>query len=558
MSSASSQHTRQHRIWHENQLFFQINQLPEDIIRQIFETTQNYWNQALSPPSIVQRRMIAAFRLSHVCQKWRRISQDDALLWTDIDTRDMDLANRCLALCKDAPIQLILRGNSHRRDIKPVIELLQHHLYHVRDLYFRFRPDDILRVLHALPSSTDWDQTAPILSAIAVQPLSFFCCIPSVPFEKLGASMATLPIFTHSPHQLLDISFDYVTPPASSPIWNGRQKLTFWQCSNPQRSVSDYLELIARSPNLTCLTICSGLSISTPSFVSHVTLCHLTELTISGWHSTDVISFLNCLIIPKIKELTIHVLDYPSIEPCPDLLRSLHRSLNFLHEIRVLKIGPRWSGPECVRNMRLPPQWATWTGSCSNSPDPRITVTVPFPNERKVHAFTDILSLFPQLHSLILTNPSPRFTWDLGTSHSVQVLQIEGLYDGDQTCLPILEELVMRKCLPFLARLELVDITFLENTLGKMWSSIESLLGHSHSPTLLLSRCGFISQRDHEESSRSLELHKRRKFSKVTQVWDKLKVMTLRSKIRKMRKRQITGNQGKDIQYVQIGCGAPS
>ncbi|KAF8580333.1 hypothetical protein K439DRAFT_313242 [Ramaria rubella] len=461
MGNASSQYTRQHRVRHENQLFFPINQLPEHILRQIFETTQNYWYHALSPAGIVQRRTVAAFGLSHVCQKWRRISQDNALLWTDIDTKDMDLANRCLALCKDAPIQLILQCHYCREcDVKLALELLQHHLYHVRNLSFRFGPEDILRVLRALPCSADWDHTAPSLSAIAIQPVKPPHWLPSAQlFQELGANMAMLPIFTHPPRQLLDISFDYVTPPTSSSIWDERRKLTFLRCSDPQRSVSDYLNLVARSPNLTCLTIYSGLSVtSTLSFAPHVTFHYLTELNISGWSPTDVVSFLNCLIIPKIKELTIR-LDFFNGSSL-DLLPSSQRSLNIFQEIRALKIEPRWIGCEHVGNLRVRPMWITWTGSCSNRPE-IITIDILLDNENKIDTLTNILSLFSHLESLTLTNPFAMFTWDLGISHSVQTLRIEGLYDVDQTCLRILEELIMRKCLPCLTRIELVDITFL-------------------------------------------------------------------------------------------------
>ncbi|KAF8573154.1 hypothetical protein K439DRAFT_489229 [Ramaria rubella] len=108
-------------------------------------------------------------------------------------------------------------------------------------------------------------------------------------------------------------------------------------------------------PNLACLIIFSVLSISMPPFISYVTTHHLTELWISNWPSTDIVSFLNCLIIPNIKRLTTLVPDFPFNESSLNLLPSQR-----LFEIKALKVVYH---PDQVGNLHLRPR-CTWTGSC--------------------------------------------------------------------------------------------------------------------------------------------------------------------------------------------------
>ncbi|KAF8578293.1 hypothetical protein K439DRAFT_489592 [Ramaria rubella] len=403
MDNSSSQYTRRHLSGeHGDESSFPINRLSEDILKKIFEITQT--NHALPPSStgIGRQRTVAAFRLSHVCQRWRRVAQDDALLWTDIDTIDMDLANRCLFLCGDAPIKLVLQGYHHQFDKKLALKLLRHHLYHIRELHLRLCADDMQCILRALPPSTDWSRTAPKLSAIVVDPLRPDPRVWSQnEFDELGENMAMLPIFAHPPRQLLDISFHHVTPAPSSPIWDNRRQLALWSCINPQRSASDYLDLVARSPNLTCLTLSSSLLTVSP-FVPRITANHLTKLTIADWPPTEIISFLQHLIMPNIKELTIHVIHHDYHEPSLNLLPSSQRSLNLLHEIRTLTVGSRTYPPEYERHWPQPRECATaWIGSCSDLRE-IFTVTVPFCYEGRLNVVTEALSLFPNLQTLIL------------------------------------------------------------------------------------------------------------------------------------------------------------
>ncbi|KAF8578289.1 hypothetical protein K439DRAFT_1638971 [Ramaria rubella] len=477
-------------------------------------------------------RTATAFRLSHVCQRWRRVAQEDALLWTDIDTIDMDPANHCFFLCRDAPIRLLLHDYYYPFRGKPVIRLLRHHLYHIRELHLRLCADYLRCVLRALPPSADWSLVAPKLSAIVVHPTYPDPSVWSLDeFDVSEENMDVLPIFACPPRQLLDITFHHVTPTASSPIWDNRRKLTFLSCCVPPRSGADYLDLIARSPNLTCLTI-SGLLTFSP-FVSCITANHLTNLTIDHWPPQQIKSFLQHLIIPNIKELAINVQAVEHNGPSLNLLPSSQRSLNLFHEIRILTVGSRTYTPEHGQHWPLPRECDTaWTGLCSDLRE-RFTVIVPFCYEGRLTVVTDTLSLFPNLQILILKKISPGFTWDLGTSHSIRTLRIEGLFRGNQICMEIFKELEKRKYLPCLNRIELVNITFLPGNFGKVLAAIESLLSHSPEPTFGMSSCVFFSQREHDKYLRS------RGFE--TSKWEKFKGMPF-STVRKVWKRQITGN----------------
>ncbi|KAF8579199.1 hypothetical protein K439DRAFT_1663343 [Ramaria rubella] len=537
LDSSSSQYTRRRSGEHGDEPSFPINRLPEDLLKHILEFTRNA--HPLPPSGIGRERTAAAFRLSHVCQQWRRVAQDDALLWTDIDTTDMDLANRYLVLCKDAPIRLVLRFRGqffvdyrlHYSERELALELLQRHLHHVQELRIHLHKYDLQSVLRALSESsfTDWSRTAPKLTALVVSalrrdPRAFI----QDEFSELAANIATFPIFTDPPSQLLDISFHNIALPASSPIWDGKRTLNLWWCYEPSRSMSDYLDLIARSPNLTSLSISAGMCVGTPDSYPHLTATYLTKLTIADLFPTQIISFLDHIILPNIIELTIHVIDFPynvDSEAGVDLLPLSQRSLDIFQEITTVTVGSRDYAPE---SEYPPPRMCAtaWTGSCSDLRE-LFTATVPSCYEGRLNVCSDTLSLFPFLHTVVLKDLSRRFAWDLGTSHTVHTLRIENLFRGNRICVKVFKELERLKCLPRLNRIELVNITFLDEGFEQVLSAVEALLSHSHEPTFITSSCGFFSQRDHDDYLRSLGFERNPQISKVSK-WEKFKFMTQR------------------------------
>ncbi|KAF8575458.1 hypothetical protein K439DRAFT_746590 [Ramaria rubella] len=529
MDNSTSQSSRRHLSGeHGDEPPFPINRLPGDILKHIFEITQN----THPPPPFVNagKRTAAAFRLSHVCQQWRRVAQGDALLWTDIDTANMDLAERCLSLCKDAPIRLVLKDLEPFKNELRVHKMLQRHLYHVQELRVHLHPYELQSLLRALPPSTDWPRTAPMLTALVVNP---FQQNPHSnlwnEFEELAANIATFPIFTDPPSQLLDITFHNVAPPASSPIWDGKRTLSLWSCSSPHRSMGDYLDLIARSPNLSTLSISGGMWTATPDPHPHLTATHLTKLTIADF-PTRIISFLDHILLPNIKELTIHVIDFQgdADEACVNLLPSSQRSLDIFQEITTLTVGSREYARECEYRYPLPREYAAaWIGSCSDLQEP-FTTTIRPHYEGRLKVSPNTLSLFPNLHTVVLKHPSRRFAWDLGTSDTVHTLRIEEFYRGNRICVKVFKELERLKCLPGLNRIELVNITFLDEGFDEVLSAVEALLSHAaHEPTFIMSNCGYFSQSDHDDSLRSPGFERKPQISKVTK-WEKFKGITKR------------------------------
>ncbi|KAF8578297.1 hypothetical protein K439DRAFT_1663808 [Ramaria rubella] len=505
MDSSTSQSTQSHSGERGDEPPFPINRLPEDILKHVFEITRNAHPLPISGDA--RKRTAAAFRLSHVCQHWRRLVQDDALLWTDIDTADMDLADRCLALCKDAPIRLVLKGLEQYGKNERAHEMLQRHLYHVQELRVHLHPYELQSFLRALPPSTDWPRTAPMLTALVVESFQYYPR-PDIPeeFSDLSAYISTFPIFTDPPSQLLDITFHNATPPASSPIWDGKRTLSLWSCYKPHRSMSDYFDLIVRSPNLTSLTMAAGMWAALPDSHPRLTTTHLTKLTIAYLYPTQIISFLDHIILPNIKELTIHVIDRVTVdsEPCVDLLPSSQRSLDIFKKITTLTVGSRKYAAGCEYGHPLPRHCATaWTGSCSDLRE-LFTATVPSCYIRRVKVCSNTLSLFPALHTVVLKNPSRVLAWDLGTSDTVHTLRIESLnFRGNRMCVQVFKELARLKCLPCLKRIELVDIKFLNEHFGEVLSAVEALLSHLHEPTFIMSRCEYFSK-DSDDYLRSL------------------------------------------------------
>ncbi|KAF8578291.1 hypothetical protein K439DRAFT_1663806 [Ramaria rubella] len=528
---STSQSTQSHSGEHDDEPPFPINRLPEDVLKHIFEITRN--THPLPPSGNARKRTAAAFHLSHVCQHWRRVAQDDALLWTDIDTADMDLADCCLALCKDAPIRLVVKGLEQDKKNERAHEMLQRHLYHVQELRVHLHPYDLEPFLCALPHSKDWPRTAPMLTALVVNSFRYNPRANiSEEFEELVTNMATFPIFIDPPSQLLDITFYNATPPASSPIWDGKRTLSLWWCSEPHRSMSDYFDLIARSPNLTSLTIAAEMwnGLRLPDSQSQFTASHLTKLTIVDFTPSEIISFLDHIILPEIRELTIHVVPFErnGEDASVDLLPSSQRSLDIFNEITTLTVGSRKYARECDYRYISPRKCATaWTGSCSDLQE-LFTVTVPPCYQGRLNVYPNTLSLFPNLHTVVIKHPYTKFAWDLGTSHTVRTLRIEDLYHGNRICVEVFEELERLKCLPCLNRIELVSISFLDEGFDKVLSAVEALLSHSmHEPTFIMSSCGYFSQREQDAYLRSLGFQKYPQISKVTK-WEKFKGMTQR------------------------------
>ncbi|KAF8578299.1 hypothetical protein K439DRAFT_1663810 [Ramaria rubella] len=320
-----------------------------------------------------------------------------------------------------------------------------------------------------------------MLTALVVNPFRYNPRNISEEFEELVANMATFPIFTDPPSQLLDITFYYVTPPASSPIWDGKRTLNLWSCSEPDRSMLDYFDLIARSPNLTSLTIvdarCDGLPASHP----HLTASHLTKLTIADLYPTQIISFLDHIILPNIKELTIHCFELFE-GAFVDLLPSSQRSLDIFNKITTLTADYCYILPESAA--------IAWTGSCSDLQE-LFTVTVSLCSRGRVKVYPNTLSLFPNLRTVVLKHPSRKFAWDLGTSHTVHTLRI---YRGNRWCVRVFEELEWLKCLPCLNRIEIVNSSFLDEGFDEVPSAVEALLRHStYEPTFITSNCVYFT-----------------------------------------------------------------
>ncbi|KAF8578292.1 hypothetical protein K439DRAFT_1638976 [Ramaria rubella] len=82
-----------------------------------------------------------------------------------------------------------------------------------------------------------------------------------------------------------------------------------------------------------------------------------------------------------------------------------------------------------------------WTGSCSGLQG-LFTVMVPGCYQGRLNVCRNTLSLFPNLHTLVLHGLSGRLAWDdLGTSHTVHTLRIDEFFCGNEMCVELFKEL---------------------------------------------------------------------------------------------------------------------
>ncbi|KAF8586162.1 hypothetical protein K439DRAFT_1631926 [Ramaria rubella] len=369
--------------------------------------------------------------------------------------------------------------------------------------------ENMLRVLNTLPSLTDWERIAPRLSGIVIDgprgpdmflPPEITLFPEMTTLQMVSEMMASSPVFAHPPPQLLDISFFGVSPPASSPIWANRRTLAIQRCFHARRSLVDHLTLIERSPELTFLTISGGVTRLGVSSFLPITATHLVSLTIGGYSSYEVKTFLDCLIIPNITVMDIRTSGIAALlaEPSVNLIPVSQRDLSIFSYIDTLTI--RFTGMPNNLGMQMDGYtgWATWTGSSFN-PHKKIAVAVPCFGRQNPTVFRDLLFLFPHLQCLTLEAPWTQLVWDLGVSTTVQTLRIIGsgtTGEGDATYLNILEDIEKRKSLPYVNRIELINFPFVEDRRGRIWGLIGSLLGNSENSTLCMTGCdsGYISK----------------------------------------------------------------
>ncbi|KAF8573264.1 hypothetical protein K439DRAFT_1625196 [Ramaria rubella] len=438
-------------------------------------------------------RTATALRLSHVCRHWRRVAQDDALLWTQIELKHMELAKRFVGLCKDAPIHLFIEEISRpvtpRFGVQDAIELMQSHFYHVQYLEISMNLGNMLDALSVLPSFTR--PTAPRLTRITINVLKEDPTItpPIIDFVPNTPLFLTIPT-----SQICDISFMGLAPPNSSTIWDNRRSLSLHNC-NPEKSFEEYMALISRSPELRSLSISSEVSHQPSPFVSSIAATHLTFLHLDKFGQDHIFAFLQRVDMPNLKTLHLDVHFYLNYLPlCTRLFPESLRSTEIFRQIHDLE-------HECgVRR-------DTWRGTGPSQYEVILTA----PQERHSTWMLDgLFSLFSQLQSLTLStsNQQEFLFWNREVSSTVRTLRVKGRKEPESgnECQHLLRGLAYWRCLPNLECIILVAYSFPKETHKEIWRLVETLTCNSQHPSL------YLTEGTHLPFFKSWKFHMLRKY----------------------------------------------
>ncbi|KIJ35979.1 hypothetical protein M422DRAFT_34473 [Sphaerobolus stellatus SS14] len=432
-----------------------IGVLSDDVLRILFEHTAAEAATAVS----------TALRLSHTSRRWRHVARHLATLWTRIHDGNGALTSLCVSLSKKADLYVTLTPKCrHASDVAYRMGCEFHRIVRLElDVSF-------VHLRHIIP-----------LLAFHPAPRLQHCRISSFPVDspRRRANMDVLtrlfmlPLFGGHSKSLQRVEFARIAPFPDSNVWRNLNSIML-RGLEPMFALDDMITILKRSPQLTELDIFDSIYLPDIFFEESMELPQLESLSIRSCPPDVTSRFLDVVSMPDLQRLHIE----PSLVT---LNAEFHNILNlaslsryFLRKITHLSL---MDSEECGNADAASTKYPFLIGKSSLDPHVHLTIQL---ISRSQGIYTQLLSLFPSVETLIVHHPSLMRTWDLSTSTSVTTLRIEKAPN-----LFILNDIERNGCLPNLQHVMIRGSDIDEGQL----ELLTSLLGHWKGCELTLEDC---------------------------------------------------------------------